>query len=75
MSTTADEALASLTTALGAAPPDSTAELDPTVLTRLADAVHAEHARQDQAIGAAVDDALRLVPRPLRGIVKRIIIP
>lgn len=75
MSTTPDEALASLAKALGVPPPDSTAELDPAVLSRLADAVNTEHARQDQAIGKAVDDALRLIPRPLRGIVKRIIVP
>jgi hypothetical protein len=73
MSTTSDEAVADLERAIGDTPPGSLHDLEPATITRLTDAVLAERLRQERALRQAVDHALRLVPRPLRGIVKRLI--
>lgn len=70
---TSEQPVADLTTALGAPPPASVASLDPDVLAVLTSAIDAERLRQEQALGDAVDHALRLVPRPLRGLVRRMI--
>ncbi|WP_370325729.1 hypothetical protein [Euzebya sp.] len=75
MSRTPADATAQLAGVLSAAPPPSLAEVEPAVVARLAEAVRTEGHRQVQAIERAVDDALRLVPRPLRGIVKRLVRP
>lgn len=60
---------------LGAEPPAGLAVLDQTAIDDLAGLIG--HARQEQeaALLKAVDDALRIVPRPLRGIVKKVILP
>ena len=58
---------------LRAEPPASVSELEPAVVAKLSDAIMAEHRRQEAAIEQAIDDALRIVPRPLRGIVRRIL--
>lgn len=75
MTSTSDEAVAALGRVLGNPPPASLHNLDPDLVTRLAAAVTAESRRQEQALGQAVDHALRLVPRPLRGIVRKMIQP
>ena len=41
----------------------------------LADLVVGARKGQEAALLQAIDDALRLVPRPLRGVVKRVILP
>lgn len=68
-----DQAVAALGRVLGATPPASLSDLDPALVSRLADAVAAESHRQATALTDAVDHALRLVPRPLRGIVRKVI--
>lgn len=75
MPPTSTDAVSTLAALLKADPPASMALLEPVVVTRLTDAVAAESIRQEAAIEQAVDDALRLVPRPFRGIVKRLIRP
>jgi hypothetical protein len=69
------DALTALADALDADPPAALADVDPAVVRRLADAVTAEQQRQAEAADRAVDEALRVVPRPLRGVVRRIIVP
>lgn len=64
-----------LTRALKDTPPASLEQVDPAVITTLALAVEAEDARSVQAIAQAVEDALRLVPRPFRGIVRKLVQP
>jgi hypothetical protein len=43
-------------------------------LRDLADALSEAHARQSQALDAAIDHTLRFLPWPLSGIVRRILI-
>jgi hypothetical protein len=69
------DALRELADALGTDPPASLADLDPELVSRLAAAVTAEGRRQEAEVARSVDDALHLVPRPFRGIVKRLILP
>lgn len=64
-----------LATVLNTDPPPSLCTLEPALVTRLTDAVLAESRRQEQAVLDSVDKALRLVPRPFRGIVRRLIRP
>lgn len=75
MTDPATEPLGRLSAALGTAPPPSVTELDPAVVDDLARMVQAARDEQAAAMARAVDDALRLVPRPLRGVVKRVILP
>jgi hypothetical protein len=72
---TPDDAVAALAAVLRADPPAALAEVDPATVARLAEAVSAESRRQEAEIARSIDDALRLVPRPVRGIVRRIIVP
>ena len=69
------EAMADLAAVLGTDPPAGLADVDPAVVRRRAAAISTESTRQEQAIEQSVDDALRLVPRPFRGIVRRLIVP
>ncbi|MGI9017478.1 MAG: hypothetical protein ACR2HR_10320 [Euzebya sp.] len=75
MSTSPNPEVSRLATVLNADPPPSLQTLDPAVVTRLTDAVLAESHRQSVAVMESVDHALRLVPRPFRGIVRRLIQP
>src|SRR5690606_9195921 len=59
-----DDALAALGRVLGTDPPSSLADVAPDAVKQLTEAVQAESRRQQQALGRAVDNALRLVPRP-----------
>ena len=72
---TTEEATADLAALLHATPPASLADVDPAVVVRLTDAIAQESARQEAEIERAVDDALRLVPRPFRGIVRKLVVP
>ena len=67
--------LSTLHDALGQPPPGSLATLDQVVVDDLADLVVGARKGQEAALLQAIDDALRLVPRPLRGVVKRVILP
>jgi hypothetical protein len=73
MTTPTDDAVGTLARVLGDDPPAAMSTLDPAAVTQLADAIVAERQRQHIALGQAVEDALRLVPRPVRGIVRRLI--
>ncbi len=75
MAPTSEEAVAALATLLTVDPPASLSQIEPVVVTRLTEAVAAESRRQEQEISRAVDDALRIIPRPLRGLVKKLIVP
>ncbi len=69
------DAVAALSALLQAQPPSSLATLDPDVVTGLIAAVEAERQRLKQEIERSVNDALGLVPRPFRGIVRKMIVP
>jgi hypothetical protein len=66
--------LADLAAALGRRPPESLATLPRAALDDLARAVH--HARTTQAehLAGALDSALRVAPRPLRGLLRRLLV-
>jgi hypothetical protein len=70
---TADEALAALGHQLGGPPPDGLRRLEPSALSDLADAVADARHRQAVALAAAADQALRFVPRLLRGPIRKIL--
>lgn len=67
--------LAALTDALGSPPPPSLATLDQPAVDDLAEVVQAARRHQQQEMSRAIDDALRIVPRPLRRVVRKVIIP
>lgn len=67
--------LSALRDALGHPPPGSLATLDQAVVDDLAGLVVDARRGQESDLVQAIDDALRLVPRPLRGVVKRVILP
>ena len=67
--------LGGLTEALGSPPPDSLATLDQGVVDDLAAMVTDARLHQQQEMARAIDDALRIIPRPLRGIVRKVIVP
>ncbi|WP_108667675.1 hypothetical protein [Euzebya rosea] len=67
--------LSALRDALGQPPPGSLATLDQAVVDDLAGLVVDARRGQESDLVQAIDDALRLVPRPLRGVVKRVILP
>lgn len=75
MSHASSDAVDQLAGTLPGQPPSSLASVEPAVVRHLAEAVTAESRRQQDALGRAVEDALRLVPRPLRGLVRKVIRP
>jgi hypothetical protein len=68
-----NEALSQLSTELGAAPPDSLAELTPDQLSFLAGALGKERESRAAGLGEAAEEALKLVPALARGPVRRIL--
>ena len=56
---------------LGGVLPDSVAALPPEVLERLAEQVQAARRRQAQQIADAIQVAVKGVPLPVRGIVRK----
>ncbi|MFE9553546.1 hypothetical protein ACFYMW_32605 [Streptomyces sp. NPDC006692] len=68
-----NEALARLSTELGAAPPKSLAELTECQLALLAEALRAEGAARAAGLEEAAEKALTLVPALARGPVRRIL--
>jgi hypothetical protein len=63
--------LAGLTRELGASPPAAIAALDPADLEALREALTAAREAQRVALEAATDSGLGIVPRLLRGTVKK----
>ncbi len=68
----AADAMAELRRELGAAPPAALTELAPEELRDLAVAIHAARRRQAAELAAAGDQALKVVPRVLRGPIRRL---
>ncbi len=64
------DALAEL---LGGSLPPHLAALDDHDLARLVDAIVAAQHHQREALATAIDDGLAIVPRVLRGTVKRVL--
>ncbi|MFG2876680.1 hypothetical protein ACGFYU_17100 [Streptomyces sp. NPDC048337] len=68
------EELARLQTELGAVElPGSFGSLAPQDVTRLADALRAERARQAGGLNEAAEEALKLVPALARGAVRKVL--
>lgn len=65
--------LAALTAFLGEEPPSSAGALEQEAVDDLVQLCRQAQADQVRQISRAIDEALRLVPRPLRGMVKRVI--
>jgi hypothetical protein len=63
-----------LTVALGRRPPDGIAALGAETLDFLADAVHERRAHQADALRASLDAALRIAPRPLRPVLRKVLV-
>jgi hypothetical protein len=53
--------------------PDGIAALGPDVTERLEQMIREAHARQRAELGDALDRTLRIVPRPLRGVAKKVL--
>jgi hypothetical protein len=53
---------------------DRLREVDPDAAARLEALVRAAEARQEAEAAAAADEALRLVPRPVRGLVRKVLL-
>jgi hypothetical protein len=66
-----DERLRSL---LGAAPPASVSDLDPSARAALADLLEDSRRRQSRSLQEAFTAALKHVPFPVRGVVKRVLL-
>lgn len=62
-----------LTHVLGSSPPVGTARVDDATVARLVEAVRDARQQQAEALVAAVDEALRHVPFPLRGVVRKVL--
>lgn len=62
-----------LTEALGAAPPKAVHRLEPEVLARLADGIEEAAAWERDEITRGLKRAVRMVPLPLRPVVKGIL--
>lgn len=62
-----------LTEALGAAPPKPLHDLEPEVLARLADGIEHAAAWEREEIARGLKRAVRMVPLPLRPVVKGIL--
>lgn len=72
----ADDVLARLARDLRAAPADVAflADADGATLERLHAALTDAHARQERALGEAFEGTITLVPRPLRGRVRKLLL-
>jgi hypothetical protein len=66
--------LAGLTEALGRRPPDALAELPAAALADLADAVHDARRTQGEHLVQALDRALKVAPKPIRGALRKLLV-
>jgi hypothetical protein len=67
-------AFADLEQALGSPPPKGLAKLPDDVLADLAVAVRDARAEQARALVASLDAGLRLAPRPLRPVLRKVLL-
>jgi hypothetical protein len=65
---------ATLAELLGDEPPESVAALSGGALELLAAQLLAAHKAQDVALEASINSALKAVPLPLRGVVKKVLL-
>lgn len=66
---------AALAKVLGQDPPESFADLDQEIVDQLAATIDEAHQAQEVQLAEAIDQALRIVPWPLRRVVKKVILP
>ena len=66
--------LADLADALGRRPPDALATLPRATLADLTVAVHEARATQAEHLAAALEGALKVAPKPLRGVLRKLLI-
>jgi hypothetical protein len=66
--------LAALTAALGRRPPEALAALPRAALEDLGHAVHEAREIQARQLLEALDGALKVAPRPLRSLLKRLLL-
>ena len=66
--------LADLADALGRRPPESLATLPRSVLADVTQAVHDARATQAEHLVVALDAALKVAPRPVRGLVRKLLV-
>ena len=59
---------------LGRRPPDALAALPPATVADLAQAVHDARATQRRHLLEALDGALKIAPRPLRGALRKLLV-
>ena len=69
-----DAALAELTRLLRAAPPREVAALPPDALRDLSTAFREARERQADELLAALDKGLKLAPRPVRGVLRKVLV-
>jgi len=65
--------LAGLSEALGARPPKGLAALPPAALEELELAVREARTRQGEALEKSLDTSLRVAPRPLRPLLRKVL--
>lgn len=72
----ADDVLHALASDLGVAPRDVgfLEQVETDVLANLHDALRQAHARQEQALAQAFEGTITLIPRPLRGRVRKLLL-
>jgi hypothetical protein len=68
------DALAPLTEALGRRPPEALATLPAHALADLADAVHDARRTQAEHLVSALDRALKVAPKPIRGALRKLLV-
>ena len=66
--------LADLADVLGRRPPEALATLPRTALDELTQAVHDARATQAEHLATALDGALKVAPKPLRGVLRKLLI-
>lgn len=66
--------LADLADALGRRPPEGFATLPRSALDDLTQAVHDARATQAEQLAASLEAALQIAPRPLRGLVRNLLV-
>lgn len=69
-----NDPLDDLAGALGRRPPEALAALPAARLEDLAAAVREARATQAEQLGAALDGALKVAPKPLRGLVRKLLV-
>lgn len=71
---TEEAALAELTRLLGGRPPKEVAALPPDAIRDLSTAVRAARERQADELLAALDTGLTVAPRPIRGVLRKVLV-